>query len=164
MKKRSKSFKDAVSKSLDETIDKKKKKSNDELIEELYGSGSYVPAGLTVASRGTSSSPSRGLMPPYSSMTDPSAAVGGIDMRDNQPDSDIVNPPVMPFPLDTAIEHLVSAYNSLMSVEEQFSISVGNPALSEEKTKMIKKLDNKIRTIVGHIKKVAEEMGTVSLD
>lgn len=165
MKTRSKSFKDAVSKVLDEGS--KKKKTNEELIEELYGSGSggnYVPAGLTVASQqGTGFS--RGLMPPYSSYSDAEAAgQGGIDMRDLQPDNDVERPRVAPFPLETTKDHLGDSYTKLADVVDQIKSATENSALSEEKVKLLKKLENKVKTIIGHIGKVTQEIANINLD
>ena len=85
-------------------------------------------------------------------------------MRDIQPDQNVEQPNVLPFPLETTVEHLEAANIKLSDVLGQIGGAKRNPSLSKEKIKMLDRLDGKIKTIIGHVGKVTEEIININLD
>ena len=153
MKPRNNSFEEAVKKAL-----KPKEK-------QLNEAGPFVPAGLTVASTGNVSRASRSQMPPYSAYSDIyGKAPGTPDLRDMQPDQGVNKPKRMPYPLETSRDYLNGAFDNLSAVKSQIGLTFGNPAVLEAKSGALKKIENKISTVLGQIRKIYQEIGAITLD
>jgi len=154
----SKRFSDAVKESLAKTNKKCKKKT----LTEAGGGGTYMPAGLNAISHDPVN---RNGMPPYSLYTDISSRLPGGGIK-QQPDEETKAPPRFPYPLETVLDHLADGYINLKNVESQIKSSFNNPMIksSKPKTTELKAVHNKIRTILGNIKKIGQEIQKINLD